>query len=201
MTAFFIPALWDSCCLELFNQLPASELVTGTVLSHAPNLSGGRLSGGRLTGRSCRLGRCRHIFQNRNYGCWHQILKKSQNRFLTHPSRLWTGGESYYFFHSERTQLLYQNKLVLNLSGLKTALYFLLIQHLLWVLRILQSSSKLWGCSGSKLIDLIKTPFQYMLSQEGWRIWKCQLKALINKYAISHHNPLDRTKHRLHRVL
>lgn len=31
-------------------------------------------------------------------------------------------------------------------------------------------------------IDLIETPFQYMFSQEGWRTWNCQLKALFNHH-------------------
>lgn len=31
-------------------------------------------------------------------------------------------------------------------------------------------------------IDLIETPFQYVLSQEGWRAWNCQFKALFNQH-------------------
>ena len=98
MTVFFTPALWDSCCLELFSHVPTSELISGNVLywllcrSHVPILHADR-----LTDRSCGLGRCRHIFQSKKYGCRLYILKGSQNRFLTQPSRLWTGEESYYF--------------------------------------------------------------------------------------------------------
>lgn len=31
-------------------------------------------------------------------------------------------------------------------------------------------------------IDLIETPFQYMLSQQGGRAWSCQFKALFNQH-------------------